>query len=120
MGGGRMTSDDWSSYVSTTHVDSVKDAGSYYTRTKSTVRDDFLPVNIKVRESCDSVDNPNSTPIAIFLDVTGSMGSVLTGCAKSLGLLMEEIYSRKPVSDPHIMYGGIGDVNYDDHSGNTV
>lgn len=115
MGGGRMSSSDWAKYTAKSGLDSVTDATSYYTSSSSDIRSDFLPINIKVRESCDSEDNPNSTPIAIFLDVTGSMGSVLTEAAKGLGKLFEEIYDRKPVSDPHIMYGGIGDVNYDEY-----
>lgn len=116
MGGGRMTSDDWSKYASV-HADAftTMDASSYYDTNSSNVRKDFLPINIKVRESCDSEDNPNSTPIAIFLDVTGSMGRVLMSCASSIGTLFEEIYNRKPVSDPHVMYGGIGDVTCDSY-----
>ena len=113
MGGGRFSSSDWATYASTSGVSSATSADSIYTRHYA--KDDFLPINIKMRESCDSPDNPNSTPIAIFLDVTGSMGSVLTQCAKNLGTLFEEIYSRRPVSDPHIMFGGIGDVECDDY-----
>ena len=115
MGGGRFSSSDWASYSHSSGIDSATTADHIYTKKASEVHDDFLPINIKMRESCDSVDNPNSTPISIWLDVTGSMGSVLTSCAKSLGTLFEEIYSRKPVSDPHIMFGGIGDVECDQY-----
>lgn len=115
MGSGRFSSSDWAAYASTSGISNASSADSIFKTSRNDVKEDYLPINIKVRESCDSVDNPNSTPIAIFLDVTGSMGSVLTSCAKSIGTLFEEIYSRKPVTDPHIMYGGIGDVECDDY-----
>ena len=47
-------------------------------------------------------------------DVTGSMGMIADALArKGLGTMVEEILARKPVSDPHIMCMGIGDVLYD-------
>ena len=33
---------------------------------------------------------------------------------KGLNTLLEEIYSRKPISDPHVMIMGIGDVEMHD------
>lgn len=72
------------------------------------------PKGIRIRESRDSTDNPNSTPVIVGLDVTGSMGMIAETIAKKgLGTLFTGILDRKPVSDPHIMFAGIGDVNYD-------
>jgi hypothetical protein len=72
------------------------------------------PKGVGLRESCDSEDNPNSTAIIVALDVTGSMGMVLDSMArKGLEILATEIYNRKPVSDPHIMFMGVGDVECD-------
>lgn len=71
---------------------------------------DMNPHDITMRESRDSEANPESNAIIIGLDVTGSMGMVLDACIRNLGVLMEEIYNRKPISDPHIMCMGIGDV----------
>lgn len=72
------------------------------------------PRNIKLRESRDSEANPNSTPIILGLDVTGSMGSIAVKFAtKIIGDLMVDVYEHEYVSDPHIMFMGIGDVYSD-------
>ena len=109
MGGGRWDSKDWSAY-STTHV-AGKTVDKIYTSKR--LKEDLDPRFISIRESRDSVDNPNSNAIIIALDVTGSMGCVLKAIITKLGGLLEEIYDRKPVSDPHVMCMGIGDVFYD-------
>ncbi len=72
------------------------------------------PKNIKMRESCDSNDNPNSTPIILGLDITGSMGILAEKLAREgLGDITQGIYKRKPVSDPHILIMAIGDAAWD-------
>ena len=58
-----------------------------------------------------SAVNPLSTPIAIFLDVTGSMGNMATVIAKTgLGTIMREVVERKPVTNPHFLFGAFGDL----------
>lgn len=111
MGHGRWDSKAWDSYSSTT------------IRGKATVDDVFAsrsldatlnPYKVEFRESCDSIDNPYSTPIIVGIDVTGSMGMIADNIARvGLEKLATEIYNRKPVSDPHIMFMGIGDVKCD-------
>ncbi|HXC04404.1 MAG TPA: hypothetical protein VNZ86_06595 [Bacteroidia bacterium] len=72
------------------------------------------PLHIKVRESRDSASNPQSTPVIIALDVTGSMGMIASVIAKEgLGTLFTSILDRKPISDPHVMFMGVGDANCD-------
>src|SRR5579862_2830861 len=72
------------------------------------------PLGVKVRESRDSVDNPNSTPVIVGLDVTGSMGILADVIAREgLGTLFTGILERKPISDPHVMFMAIGDANCD-------
>lgn len=72
------------------------------------------PKGVKVRESRDSADNPNSTPIIVGLDVTGSMGMLADVIAREgLGVLFNEILDQKPITDPHIMFMGVGDANCD-------
>lgn len=81
------------------------------------LKDALNPRDVALRESCDSEINPQSNAIMIGLDVTGSMGNIAHHIAKEgLGVLMAEIMDRKPVSDPHIMFLGIGDVNARDRA----
>lgn len=110
MGSGRWSSSDWKKY-STKNIDGKATVDDVFSSRK--MQDELNPFGV-TRESCDSVDNPNSTPIIIGLDVTGSMGMIADNIAKTgLEKLATEIYNRKPVSDPHIMFMGIGDVKYD-------
>lgn len=72
------------------------------------------PKGVLCRESRDSADNPESTPIIVALDVTGSMGMIADKIAKSgLGQLFQGIIDRKPVKFPHLMFMGIGDAACD-------
>lgn len=78
------------------------------------LHDDLNPALIKgPRESCDSLVNPRSTPLALWLDQTGSMGDVPQYMMSPEGMpvIFDNIYKKKPVSDPHIMFGAIGDAN---------
>lgn len=66
------------------------------------------------RESRDSAENPESTPIIIGLDVTGSMGMLADNIARAgLGIAFDALLDKKPVSDPHLMFMGIGDAHCD-------
>jgi hypothetical protein len=76
--------------------------------------DAFNPALIGMRESRDSEHNPLSTPIIVGLDVTGSMGVIAEKMAHGeLGKLMNGIFDRKPVTDPHVMVMAIGDATCD-------
>lgn len=110
MGTGRWDSGAWSSY-STAHV-AGKSSSAVFSAKK--MKDDFDPAQINVRESRDSADNPNSTPIIVGVDVTGSMGIIADNLIRDgLDTLATEIYARKPVPDPHIMALAIGDAYVD-------
>lgn len=77
------------------------------------INDNLDPSKISLRESVDSEQNPNSTPIILALDVTGSMGKYAHEIAvKHLPELMSGIIEHKPISDPHIMFMGIDDVHW--------
>jgi hypothetical protein len=74
------------------------------------------PRNFTLRESVDSDDNPNSTPIIFGLDVTGSMGEYARIIAQEhLPKLMTAVIEYKPVTDPHVMFMGIDDVHSTGH-----
>jgi hypothetical protein len=109
MGNARWDSNDWASYSKTTSSKKIDDIF-----TKSSIVDDLNPYGVKMRESRDSALNPQATAIIVGLDVTGSMGKIADVMAKEgLGIMVEEILARKPVTDPHIMIAGIGDAYCD-------
>lgn len=66
-----------------------------------------------VRESRDSDEHPESLPIAVLFDVTGSMGRIPQALQAKLpklyGLLLEKGY----VEHPQILFGAIGDATCD-------
>lgn len=112
MGAGRWSDSDWKSY-SKKHI---IDKSTYYIYTSKSGSKDLDPKNIKIRESRDSKENPNSNAIIIGLDVTQSMDPVLDSVARTgLNTLVVELYNRKPVSDPHLMLMGVGDVECDNY-----
>lgn len=69
---------------------------------------------ITYRESRDSEANPLSTPILVGFDVTGSMGAIPEEMVKNgLGSFVGQLLERKPITDPHILFMGIGDAHCD-------
>lgn len=113
MGGGRWDATDWKDY-STAKGYATKTVDAIYT---SHSLDSSLDPKGAKRESCDSKDNPRSTPLIAALDVTGSMSSVLDAMAKTgLNTLCTEVYNRKPITDPHIMCMGVGDAEMGDRA----
>lgn len=111
MGSGRFAPSDWKDYTTTRAYD-AKTTDEIFDKRALTAS--LNPKGVKFRESCDSVDNPKSTPLILALDVTGSMGMIADTIAREgLPVLMKEIFDRKPISDPHVMFMGIGDAEYD-------
>ena len=64
-----------------------------------------------LRECKDSDEHPNTIPVILALDVTGSMGPTAAEVAKKLNELMTQLYSSVP--DVEFMIMGIGDVYCD-------
>lgn len=99
------------------------DWGRYATSTATRSRDEIFasgldpgldPLGVQRRESRDSALNPQSNAIIAALDVTGSMGMIAEVMAKQgLGTFVTEVLKRRPVSDPHLMFMGIGDAHCD-------
>jgi len=109
MGGGSFSYADY-----TTYSNSVKSAPVEHIYTSVGIDPSLDPKGVKIRESRDSADNPNSTPVIVALDVTGSMNIIAETIAKEgLGTLFKGILDRKPVTDPHLMFMGVGDADCD-------
>lgn len=67
------------------------------------------PNGLVFRESRDSDAHPNSIAIAVFLDVTGSMGQIPEMLIRhKLGSLMDTLLAHG-VEDPQVMFSAIGD-----------
>lgn len=71
------------------------------------------PHGLKVRESRDSADHPDSLGIVFALDVTGSMGDIPKMLAqRDLPNFMKTLGTCK-IADPQIMFMAIGDATSD-------
>jgi hypothetical protein len=109
MGSARWSQVDWNQHAGATGSQSRSQIF-----TQDTIHPDLDPLKIKFRESCDSALNPQSTPIILAADETGSMGVLAEQIIKTgLGVIMKEIYDRKPVTDPHLLCMAIGDAYAD-------
>lgn len=77
------------------------------------VHDSMLPYNAKIRECRDSEIHPNSIPIIVALDVTGSMGHIPQYMiAEGLPHLMKKL-SDAGYPDAAVMFLAIGDHECD-------
>lgn len=109
MGSGTFDAGAYRAFSATTRGKSTDDI-----YTARSINKNLDPKGVKLRESRDSKDNPQSTPIIVAIDVTGSMGMIADVLAREgLGTLFTEILDRKPVTDPHLMFMAVGDANYD-------
>lgn len=70
------------------------------------------PRNFKVRECANSDEHPNTIPVILALDVTGSMGEACSETAAALGVIMNSLYKNH--KDIEFCVMGIGDLAYDD------
>lgn len=117
MGGGVWTAQSFASYSTALGRGVDKDGalkGSYTAQElfkNRSINEKLNPYNV-VRECCDSEEHPNTIPVILALDVTGSMGSGAVEVAKKLNTIMTDLYAK--VKDVEFMVMGIGDLSYDD------
>lgn len=77
------------------------------------IHESMSPTNVVFRESCDSVEHPNTVPIGLFLDVTGSMGKIPHEMIKDgLPTLVGSLV-QNGIPDVALMFGAIGDHECD-------
>lgn len=117
MGGGSWTSKAFANYVVDTRSCSLDD----YTTTTYSTQDIFKtnklngllnPYNV-MRECRDSEEHPNTLPVILALDITGSMGGASVAVAQQLGKIMEGIYADESTPDVEFCIMAIGDLAYD-------
>ena len=117
MGGGKWTRDTFATYSANVGrtVDSTGSiAGNYRAQEmfkQRGIAPELDPKNV-IRECCDSEEHPNTRPVILALDVTGSMGGASVKVAKELNVIMTELYDK--VQDVEFMIMGIGDLSCDD------
>jgi hypothetical protein len=112
MGGASFDPGHWAAY-STAKVAGKPTAKVFASRI---LKESLDPKKMKnmMRESCDDDVCPASTALIVALDETGSMG-IIPDYMIRVGFpkLFQEIYDSKPITDPHIMFMGIGDAEID-------
>lgn len=117
MGGGSWTSDSFKSYSksvgrSVSKSGIIDSAYNNQEMFKARTIDPALDPKNVIRECCDSAEHPNTLPVILALDVTGSMGDAAVEVAKKLNIIMTKLYEK--ISDVEFMVMGIGDLAYDD------
>lgn len=119
MGGGRWDSDAYASARSVRastgasdfkHTDDVLSGKA---PRKAHITLDPTKFKNGMRESRDSDEHPETLPIAIFFDKTGSMGDIPRTLAKKLEKLMETVIKKAGVPHPQVLVGAIGDATCD-------
>lgn len=119
MGGGTWTSKSYNAYTTSYRGMSTKD---FVTSTNFTAQSMYksrrlapeLDPNGVMRECCDSEEHPNTLPVILALDVTGSMGGAAMKVAQKLNEIMTNLYSDENIKDIEFCVMGIGDLAYDD------
>lgn len=96
-------------YDTTTLRASVKSVQEAYKQTR--LHPSLNPRGI-IRECVNNEEHPNTIPVILALDVTGSMGNACKEVAEALGVIMVDLY--KKFKDIEICIMGIGDLAYDD------
>lgn len=101
-------SDDAYNYLKDTRTNSSTD-DIFLNNKKGAASSLMSPFGVKYRESRDSDEHPESLSIAVFLDVTGSMGRIPEVLVREkLGSLMNTLITHG-VEHPQILFGAIGD-----------
>ena len=118
MGGGSWTRSSFANYTTSSKIGATIDSlgcvvGVSSTQNiykQSTINKALVPYKV-MRECLDTEEHPNTKPVIIALDVTGSMGDAAVEAAKKLNVIMEKLYNE--LTDVEFCIMGIGDLAYD-------
>lgn len=117
MGGGEWTSEAYTTYTksyrgmdATTYSASTVGAQEVF---RSRRLDAMLNPYKVIRECVDSAEHPKTFPVILALDVTGSMGPTAAKVAKSLGIIMSDLYADDSIQDIEFCVMAIGDLYCD-------
>ena len=118
MGGGSWTTQSFTTYSTVTKGATLDSLGNMVTTMsnqemfKAKRVDKALNPYDVMRECRDSEEHPNTIPVILALDVTGSLGQAAVEIAKKLNVIMTKLYDQ--VKDVEFMIMGIGDLYCDD------
>lgn len=115
MGGGSFDMSSFCSYSCS--VGKAVDSSGYVTRGqvfKETRMDESMSPKNVIRECVNSTEHPNTLPVILALDVTGSMGDACRRTAEALGPIMVNLLKEHKKDDIEFMVMGIGDLECDD------
>jgi hypothetical protein len=112
MGSGRWSTNVYDA-AATYRAASGKSAFAYSDSGARKAHAALEPKGVTTRESRDSAEHPQSTPIAVLFDVTGSMGGVPRTLQAKLPQLLGLLTRKGYATDPHIMFGAVGDATCD-------
>lgn len=102
MGYGSYRASDWTKLKTSRGLNSSVNANQTFVRQQ--IKESLDSKYITIRESLDSEDSPNSTPVILGFDVTGSMGYLANEIAtNTLNETITKILSQKSITNPHMM-----------------
>ena len=115
MGSGSFTTSSFTSYsnsrgrgVNSSGYATADSLTDYYTQ--SYIHKDMVPYHV-TRECVDSEEHPNTIPVILALDLTGSMGGACVKTAQSLNKIMTMLYEK--FTDIEFLIMGVGDLECD-------
>jgi len=112
MGSGNYTSCSFSTYATSRGYgyDNTTNRISGVQFESETLKESLNPYQ-KIRECCNSDEHPNTVPVILALDVTGSMGKACKETASAISQIMGTLYNK--FQDIELMTMGIGDFECD-------
>lgn len=105
-------------------ISSMSDSTSYYTADSANIftqskerkaHKEMASQDIDIREARDSKEHPNTFPVQIYLDVTGSMGHIPDNLIREGLPKMVSKIIQSGTPDVSIMFAAIGDHEYDSY-----
>ena len=113
MGSGSWSTREYACYNAslgrTYSADTGRISGQTYESKK--LDESLNPSKFTLRECANNDEHPNTIPVILALDVTGSMGEACSETAAALGVIMTKLYEK--FKDIEFCVMGIGDLAYD-------
>lgn len=119
MGGGSWNASTFRTYTTSVKNMAMSSSGAvvmdglgYQDNFKNVSIDPLLNPKNVMRECRDSEEHPNTIPVIIAVDVTGSMTTAGMEVASKIGIIVQSLFDK--YDDIQICCMGIGDLAYDD------